>query len=52
MVSPQVCLNITPGKLEEGKKEVSRRAKMKIIKILNEESKERLRKKLLQVYTR
>jgi hypothetical protein len=51
-VSPQVCLNITPEQLEEGKREATRRARMEIINNLDEESRERLRKKELQVYTR
>jgi hypothetical protein len=51
-VSPQVCLDITPQQLEEGKREATRRARMEIINKMDEESRERLRKKELQVFTR
>jgi hypothetical protein len=51
-ISPQECLNITPEQLEEGKREATRRARMEIINKMDEESREKLRKKELQVYTR
>jgi hypothetical protein len=35
MVSPQVCLNITPEQLEERKMEATNRARMEVIKILD-----------------
>jgi hypothetical protein len=51
-ISPQVCLNITPKQLEEGKREESMRDRIDITRNIDEESRERLRKKELQVYTR
>jgi hypothetical protein len=50
-VSPQMCLNITSGKLEERKREASRRARMEFINNLEEKTRVKLRKKELQVYT-
>jgi hypothetical protein len=51
-ICPQECLNITLEQLEEGKREESRRARMEIINKMDEESREKLRKKELQVYTK
>jgi len=49
---PQVCLNITLEKHEEGLKEASRRARMEVINNLDNESRENLKNKELQLYTR
>jgi hypothetical protein len=52
VLSPQVCLNIIPKKLEKGKREATKRDMMEIINKMDGESREKLKKKELQVYTR
>jgi len=49
---PQVCLNITLKEHEEGMKEAARRARMDLINNLDSESREKLKRQELQVYTR
>jgi hypothetical protein len=49
---PQVCLNITLEEHEQGMKEAARRAKMEDINNLGSESREKLKRQELQVYTR
>jgi hypothetical protein len=49
---PQVCLNITLKEHEEGMKEAARRARMEVINNLDSESREKLKRQELQVYTR
>jgi hypothetical protein len=51
-MSSQEYFNVTQEQLEEGKKEAARRARMEILSQMDEESRERLRKKELQVYAR
>jgi hypothetical protein len=51
-ISSQEYFNVTQEQLEEGKKEAARRARMEILSQMDEESRERLRKKELQVYAR
>jgi len=49
---PRVCLNITLEQHEEGIKEAAKRARMEVINNLYEESREKLKRRELQVYTR
>jgi hypothetical protein len=51
-ISPKEFFNITVEQLEEGKREETMRDRMVIIKKRDEQSRDKLRKKELQVYTR
>ena len=41
---PQICLNITPEEHQEGMKEASKKARIEVIKNLDQESREKLKK--------
>jgi hypothetical protein len=51
-ISSKEYFNVTKEQLEQSKKEAARKARMEILSQMDEESRERLRKKELQVYAR